>query len=95
VSLCHNGRKQAGAAYHLFTLGDMVSINAELGIKGHNGFFPCCSRMINRVKTHFHKSNLPAPHSAWLGMLTWLVAGWQACPALYALSGEFRRLVTP
>jgi hypothetical protein len=30
-------------AYHLFTLRDMVSINAELGIKGHNGFSPCRS----------------------------------------------------
>ena len=49
----------------------------------------------SRVKTRFYKSNLPVPHSARLGMLAWLVAGQQASPALYALSGEFRRPVTP
>jgi hypothetical protein len=37
-------------AYRLFTLGDMVSINAELGIKGHNGFCPCRSCMIKGVR---------------------------------------------
>ena len=37
-------------AYRLFTLGDMVSINAELGIKGHNGFSPCRSCEIKGVR---------------------------------------------
>jgi hypothetical protein len=37
-------------AYCLFTLGDMVSINAELGIKGHNGFSPCHSCKIKGVR---------------------------------------------
>jgi hypothetical protein len=37
-------------AYRLFTLGDMVSINAELGIKGHNGFCPCRSCTIKGVR---------------------------------------------
>jgi hypothetical protein len=37
-------------AYRLFTLGDMVSINAELGIKGHNGFCPCRSCEMKGVR---------------------------------------------
>jgi hypothetical protein len=37
-------------AYRLFTLGDMVSINAELGIKGHNGFSPCRSCEMKGVR---------------------------------------------
>jgi hypothetical protein len=37
-------------AYRLFTLGDMVSINGELGIKGHNGFSPCRSCEIKGVR---------------------------------------------
>lgn len=37
-------------AYRLFTSGDMVSINAELGIKGHNGFSPCCLCEIKGVQ---------------------------------------------
>lgn len=37
-------------AYRLFTLGDMVSINAELGIKGHNGFSPCRSCKMKGVR---------------------------------------------
>lgn len=37
-------------AYRIFTLGDMVSINAELGIKGHNGFSPCRSCKIKGVR---------------------------------------------
>ena len=37
-------------AYRLFTLGDMVSMNAELGIKGHNGFSPCRSCEMKGVR---------------------------------------------
>lgn len=51
-------------AYRLYTLGDMVSINGELGIKGHNGFSPCRSCTIKGQRNcKQHKTNYYVPLS--------------------------------